>query len=189
MGENIVGMNLHLDKLKSLINIELNEVRMIGIYGIGKPTIAKAICNSLSYQFDGISFLEHTKETKNYCGLLQLQQKILRDILKGRDMKLCNDDEGINEIKARSRTKRVLIVVDDVDNLCQLEYIVGKHDWFCRGSSIIVTTRDKYLLDVHEVHETYEAKELNYEESIELFSWHAFKKSLPKDDNNCYRLC
>ena len=187
VGENIVGMNLHLDKLKSLINMELNEVRMIGIYGIGgigKTTIAKAICNSLSYQFDGISFLENTRENKNCCGLLQLQKILLHDILKGRDMKIYNVDEGISVIKARLRSKKVLIVVDDVDNLCQLEYIVGKHDWFCQGSRIIITTRDKHLLDVHEVHETYEVKELNYEESSELFSWHAFKQILPKDGYN-----
>ena len=38
------------------------------------------------------------------------------------------------------------------------------------------------MLDVHGVDETYEAKELNHEESIELFSRYAFKQSLPKDD-------
>ena len=56
-----------------------------------------------------------------------------------------------------------------MDNLGQLENIVGKHHWFCPGSRIIITTRDKHLLHVHGVDETYEAKELNHEESIELF--------------------
>ena len=55
VGENIVGMDFHLDKLKSLISNKSNKVCMIGIYGIGgivKTTIAKAICNnSISYQF------------------------------------------------------------------------------------------------------------------------------------------
>ena len=185
VGENIVGMDFHLDKLKSFINIKLNEVRMIGIYGIGgigKTTIAKAVCNSISYQFDGSSFLENIRVMGNCCGVLQLQQKLLHDILKGRNIKLHNIDEGINVIKDRLHAKKVLIVVDDVDNLCQLEYIVGKHDWFCPGSRIIITTRDKHLLDVHGVDETYEAKELHPEESIALFSRYAFKQSLPKDD-------
>ena len=185
VGENIVGMDFHLDKLKSFINNKLNEVCMIGIYGIGgigKTTIAKAICNSISYKFDGWSFLENLRKTENRCDLLQLQQKLLNDILKGRNMKFHNIDEGINVIKDRLHSKRVLIVFDHVDNLCQLEYIVGKHDWFCPGSRIIITTRDKHLLDVHGVDETYEAKELNYEESTELFNRYAFKQSVPKDD-------
>ena len=70
MGENIVGMDFHLDKLNSLINNKSNEVRMIGIYGIGgigKTTIAKAICNSISYKFDGWSFLENVREIGNWC--------------------------------------------------------------------------------------------------------------------------
>ena len=82
-------------------------------------------------------------------------------------------------IKDRLHSKRVLIVVDHVDNFSQLECINGKHDWFCPGSRIIITTRNKHLLDVHGVDEV---KEFNYEESIEILSWYAFKKRLPKED-------
>ena len=185
VGENIVGMDFHLDKLKSLINNKSNKVRMIGIYGIGgigKTTIAKAICNSISYKFDGWSFLENVREIGNSCGLLQLQQNLLNDILNGRNIyKYHNVDEGVSVIKDRLHSKKVLIVVDNVDDLSQLECIVGKHDWFCRGSIIIITTRNKHLLTFHGVDEAYEVKELNYEESIELLSRYAFKQSLPKD--------
>ena len=66
--EYIVGIDFHLDKLKSIINNKSNEVCMIGIYrigDIGKTTIAKAICNnSISYQFDGWSFLENIREVR-----------------------------------------------------------------------------------------------------------------------------
>ena len=106
---------------------------MIGIYrigDIGKTTIAKAICNnSISYQFHGWSFLENIREVRNWYGLLQLQQNLLNDILKGRNVyKFHNVDEGINVIKDRLHSKRILIIIDHVDNFSQLECIVGKHD-------------------------------------------------------------
>jgi hypothetical protein len=43
-------------------------------------------------------------------------------------------------------SKKVLLVIDDVDQLIQLKTIFGKHDWFGLGSRIIVTTRDEHLL-------------------------------------------
>jgi hypothetical protein len=49
----------------------------------------------------------------------------------------------INEILSR---KKVLIILDDVDELAQIENLLGKYDWFASGSRIIITTRDKHLL-------------------------------------------
>ena len=49
-------------------------------------------------------------------------------------------------------------MLGNVDHLKQLEALVGDHNWFGLGSRIIVTTRDKHLLEVHEVDTLYEAK-------------------------------
>ena len=49
-------------------------------------------------------------------------------------------------------------------------------NWFGFSSRIIITIRDKHLLDVHGVDRYYNVKELCFEEALELFSWHAFKK-------------
>eukprot|EP00261_Vitis_vinifera_P030546 XP_019071789.1 PREDICTED: TMV resistance protein N-like isoform X3 [Vitis vinifera] len=35
VGQHMVGMDAHLEELKSLINIGLNDIRMVGIYGLG----------------------------------------------------------------------------------------------------------------------------------------------------------
>ena len=76
VGDNIVGMDFHLEQLKSLIKTKSDEVHMVGIYGtggIGKSTISMAIYNGISSQFDGSSFLENVGGQRE-DGLLKLQK-------------------------------------------------------------------------------------------------------------------
>ena len=108
------------------------------------------------------------------------KKKLLTDITWMNDKDLNDVDEGINVIKKKLRHKKVLIVVDDVDSLSQLKYLVPHRDWTGRGSRIIITTRDKHLLLEHEVDAIYEVQGLDFEESINLFSLYAFKQSCPK---------
>ena len=182
VGDNVVGMELHLKQLKSLIKTELDDVHMVGIYGIGgigKTTIAMAFYNDVSSRFDGSSFLRGVGE-KSKGGLLELQKKLLEDILKCQSPKFSDTSKGINVIKERLRMKRVLIVLDDVDELEQLENLAGKNGWYGAKSTIIITTKDTSLLSQHGVNQFYEVKELNREEAIELFNWWAFKQNIPK---------
>ncbi|KAL6315719.1 hypothetical protein AAG906_006581 [Vitis piasezkii] len=183
VGKNIVGMDFHLEKLKSLMNIELNEVRVVGIYGIGgigKTTIAKAVYNDISYQFDGSSFLNNVRE-RSKDNALQLQQELLHGILKGKSPKVSNMDEGIQMIKRSLSSKRVLVVFDDVDDLMQIENLAEEHSWFGPRSRIIITTRHKHFLTQYGVKESYEVPKLHDAEAIKLFSWWAFKQNLPNE--------
>ena len=84
-GRDIVGVDVHLKKLKSLLKMELDEVRMVGIYGIGgigKTTIAMTIYNGISSQFDGCCFLRNIGR-KDEDGQLKLQKTLLQVIFKG----------------------------------------------------------------------------------------------------------
>ncbi|KAJ9675649.1 hypothetical protein PVL29_024531 [Vitis rotundifolia] len=175
VGENIVGMNIRLEKLRSLIDIYLNKVRMVGICGIGGIDL-KSI--------QGVSFLANVREKSEYdFGLLQLQQQLLNDILKRKNREISNVHEGMNVIKNELSLRRVLVVLDDVDNLTQLIHLVGKHDWFGQGSRILITTRDRHLLDAHGVDKPYhEIEELNSKEALQLFSLYAFKQNFPQED-------
>jgi hypothetical protein len=104
------------------------------------------------------------------------------DILKPKNFKIGNVDRGINLIKERFRRKRVLVVLDDVDDLKQVHSLVGNSKWFGSGSRIIVTTRDEHLLTRLGVYGKYKIEELNFEESLQLFSWHAFGMAHPIED-------
>ena len=60
--------------------------------------------------------------------------------------------------------------------------MVGKHNWFGSGSRVIITTRDKHLLQTLEVEEIYEVDRLNDDEALHLLSLKAFKKDHPPED-------
>ncbi|WKA11215.1 hypothetical protein VitviT2T_028739 [Vitis vinifera] len=187
--KKLIGMDYRLDQLEEnfpqIIDLLSNDVRMVGIYGfggIGKTTIAKVLYNQISAQFMIASFIANVREDSKSRGLLHLQKQLLQDIFPRRKNFISNVDEGIHMIKDRLCFKKVLLVLDDVDDLNQLEALAGDHNWFGLGSRIIVTTRDKHLLEVHEMDALYEAKKLDHKEAVELFSWNAFKQNHPKED-------
>ncbi|XP_028785241.1 TMV resistance protein N-like [Neltuma alba] len=88
-------------------------------------------------------------------------------------------DKGISRIKHRLSHKRVLLVLDDVDEVEQLEQLAGGCDWFGFGSKVIITTRNKQMLAAHNVKKTFEMMKLNEYDSCELFCWHAFHENQP----------
>ncbi|KAG2667280.1 hypothetical protein I3760_15G106500 [Carya illinoinensis] len=156
---------------------------MIGIFGvggIGKTTITKAVYNIISSKFEGSCFLKNIRETsKSEYGLVQLQETLRSDILGASSV--CNIghvDRGINVIKNKLHYKRVLLILDDVDDWEQLKALGGNRDWFGLGSRIIIT-RDQNLLRNYEVDATYKVEELNHYEALELVSLCAFKRKQP----------
>jgi hypothetical protein len=182
-----VGIESQVQKVKSLLNIEKNDSTcMVGIFGtggIGKTTIAKDIYNSMASQFEGSCFLENIRETSGQMnGLINLQNKLLYEILEGSSPMVDKVYQGITLIKERLRLIRVLLILDDVDQSIQLQKLAGKANWFGVGSRIIITTRDIHLLRAHGVDSAYEVNELDHNEAIQLFSWHAFNRDKPDDD-------
>ncbi|RZC09372.1 TMV resistance protein N [Glycine soja] len=81
-------------------------------------------------------------------------------------------------IKNKLRGKKVLLVLDDVDEHKQLQAIVGNSDWESKSGTrvvLIITTRDKQLLTSYGVKITHEVKELDMDDAIQLLKWKAFK--------------
>jgi len=86
--QDVVGINSHLEDLKSLLQIEINNVRIVGIWGtggIGKTTIANAIFDTLSNQFEAACFLANVKENAKKNQLHSLQNTLLSVLLRKKD--------------------------------------------------------------------------------------------------------
>ena len=166
-------------KVNSLLDLGSDDlVHMVGIHGIGgigKTTVARAVYNSISYQFEGMCFLEDVRGNSMKFGLVHLQQTMLSEICRDEHINIGHLTDGISVIKQRLCRKKVLLVLDDVDDLKQLQVIAGVSDWFGSGSRVIITTRDKHLLASHGVERAYAVEALNERESLDLLCWNAFK--------------
>ncbi|XP_019150987.1 PREDICTED: disease resistance protein TAO1-like [Ipomoea nil] len=179
-----VGIHSRIRNILSFLQSEANDdVRMIGIYGlggVGKTTLAKAVFNQIYRTFDGSCFLGDVGKEYANVGLKRLQEQLLCTLLNRKSLKVDHVDEGISLIKERLGLKKILIVVDDVDCESQLDALVGDRNWFGSGSAIIVTTRNVNLLNgLGKDCEKYNVAMLSHEESLQLFSWHAFKNPNP----------
>ncbi|KAM4080462.1 hypothetical protein ACJW30_11G018400 [Castanea mollissima] len=182
--ENLVGIISRAEKLESCLDLGSNNVRMVGIWGmggIGKTTLARAVFRMVSNKFEGCCFLANVKGVCEKDGLVRLQQQLIRQILN-ENMGVEDVNEGVFVIKNRLRHKKILLVLDDVDQLDQLNKLAGDHIWFGLGSRVIITTRDKHLLQTLGVDEIYEANGLTHGESLHLLSLKAFKKDHPPED-------
>ncbi|KAH9782821.1 Disease resistance-like protein DSC1 [Citrus sinensis] len=181
-----VGLNSRIEEIKSLLCIGLPDFRIVGIWGMGgtgKTTLAGAIFNLISWEFEGKCFMANVREeSEKGGGLVHLREQVLSEVLD-ENIKIRTPDLP-KYMRERLQQMKIFIVLDDVNKVRQLEYLTGGLDQFGPGSRLIITTRDKQVLDDFGVLNTniYEVNGLEYHEALELFCNFAFKHDYCLDD-------
>jgi hypothetical protein len=185
------------DKANAIHSLLQNEsiVALVGMGGIGKTTLSKKVYHLFHNQYEKSSFLENVKSKD----INDYKKKLLEDLCDKRLRKDQNVDKHFDEVKQCMISKKVLVIVDDVDtteNLEVLQLLFDKHDdvdmiknlgnlqpfidkhatnVYCK-SKVLVNCRNWQILKNH-VKESAKVDMafLDGEQARELFMFHAFK--------------
>ena len=108
--EKLFGMDTKLEEIDVLLDKEANDVRFIGIWGmggLGKTTLARQVYERVSHQFEVCIFLANVREVSATQGLVHLQKQILSQILKEENVQVWNEYSGITMIKRCILSRRL----------------------------------------------------------------------------------
>ncbi|XP_019093832.1 PREDICTED: disease resistance protein TAO1-like [Camelina sativa] len=182
--DGLVGMGDHIQKMKQLLCLDsTNERRTVGISGpsgIGKSTIARVLHNQISDDFQLSVFMKiKPSYARPICSddhdvKLQLEQQFLSQLFKQKDIKIHHLGTAQNFVMG----KKVLIILDGVDQLVQLR-VLPKAVCLGPGSQIIITTQDQKLLKAFQIKHIYNVDFPPDDEALQIFCMNAFGQDSP----------
>ncbi|KAH0939949.1 hypothetical protein HID58_007410 [Brassica napus] len=177
----IVGIEAHFEKLNSLLCLESEEVKKLGIWGpsgVGKSTIGSALFSLLSSRFHKHAFFVSYKRKKMWDDnkmKLCLDERLLSEISCQKDVKIRHPGVA----KQRLMHKKILIIVDDVDDVEVLKTLMDQTSLVGSGSRIVVITQDKRLLESQKIELIYEVELPSYDLAMQMFCRSAFGINSP----------
>ena len=172
-------MHSRVEELENLLVLDSDDdVRVVGIWGmggIGKTTLAKALCDRISNQFLGCCIVDDVSKIYRGYGPTGVQKQLLCQTLKEENFQIWNHSMGSNLIQTRLCQIKSLVVLDNVDNVEQLDKLAMTRECLGTGSRIVVISRDGHILREHGVDEVYEVRPLDHNDALRLFCRKAFK--------------
>jgi len=130
--KRLVGMASRVEDIESLLSLG--------------STTAEAVYHRNCSKFEGQSFFQNVREESQKHGIDHVRQKILGEVLEKKDMTI-RTKVLPPAIKRMLQRKKVLIVLDDVNDPQDLKYLLGEDGLFGQGSRIMVTSRDRQALN------------------------------------------
>lgn len=183
---HLTGMDTRAEAINSWVKDKQDTeiLAICGMAGSGKTTLAKYIYDSNLPKFESSSFLADIgKICEQPYGLCALQEQLLADILEDKKKEL-NATWYKSQIEKALQKKKVLIVLDDIDNKDHLETLLGSEK-INTESKIIITSRlptiQTWFVSTYRRCKEHKLELLNEYESLELLSWYAFGSKVPME--------
>ncbi|KAG7564450.1 Toll/interleukin-1 receptor homology (TIR) domain [Arabidopsis suecica] len=182
--DGFVGMTAHMERMEKFLSLDLDEVRMIGLWGppgIGKTTIATFLFDRFSSRFQLAAIMADIRECYPRLCLdernaqLKLQKQMLSLILNQKDIMVSH----LGVAQERLKDKKVFLVLDEVDHSGQLDALAKEIQWFGPGSRIIITTEDLRVLKAHGINHIYKVNFPSSDEAFQIFCMYAFGQKHP----------
>ncbi|CAN0890528.1 Disease resistance protein RUN1 [Linum grandiflorum] len=197
--DNLVGMDTRVSNVEQLLAMNMlddDDTRIVGLWGmggVGKTTLAKTCYQRVTSSLINTATKHHivmniNDSEKTRDGIETIIQELYSTLLSEHGITVDKLDASYR--RQRLSRMRVFVVLDDVDTPRQLEQlllgnVLNLTRLFGSGSRIVITTRNKRVLD-HAMAHVYHVEGLDSVESLELFSLHAFREERTQADGLMY---
>ncbi|KAF8101662.1 hypothetical protein N665_0202s0025 [Sinapis alba] len=169
--KNMIGVDMQIKEILSLLCIESPDVRLIGIWGtvgIGKTAIAEEIFHRISVQYETCVFLKDFHREVELKGYDAVREELLSKLLEVEPDVVHTSNIKTSFLRSRLQRKRALVVLDNVNDFRDVETFVEMLSYFGPRSRIIITSRNRHVFVLCKTDHVYEVKPLDFSNSLHL---------------------